>query len=189
MSSLKRCNFAQLKMAEINTFLPYVVVLGRRGTTDSFVSSKIVFGEISRAHDFWRIGRVGIITNVSIAYGYHEEFGGVRVNSSPLNFFSYLASHWMCGAPDNCATQMSLTLTLSRQRERELRRRERDEVWATSRSLGRALPGLPGRGGRRRLIVRRFLYRAALRGRDLRTMVVLLRFCGRGSRADRGPRQ
>jgi hypothetical protein len=26
----------------------------------------------------------------------------------------------MCGAPDNCATQMSLTLTLSRQREREL---------------------------------------------------------------------
>jgi hypothetical protein len=26
----------------------------------------------------------------------------------------------MCGAPDNRATQMSLTLTLSRQREREL---------------------------------------------------------------------
>jgi hypothetical protein len=25
----------------------------------------------------------------------------------------------MCGASDNCATQMSLTLTLSRQRERE----------------------------------------------------------------------
>src|ERR1700731_3960811 len=29
----------------------------------------------------------------------------------------------MCGAPDNRATQMSLTLTLSRQRERELERR------------------------------------------------------------------
>ena len=31
----------------------------------------------------------------------------------------------MCGAPDICATQMSLTLTLSRQRERELERGEK----------------------------------------------------------------
>ncbi|HWN57575.1 MAG TPA: hypothetical protein VNO74_05710 [Methylomirabilota bacterium] len=34
-------------------------------------------------------------------------------------FLNFLA-HRMCGAPGNCATQMSLTLTLSRQREREL---------------------------------------------------------------------
>src|SRR6267154_2348295 len=42
----------------------------------------------------------------------------VRVRSkTPCYDFATLR---MCGAPDNYATQMSLTLTLSRQREREL---------------------------------------------------------------------
>jgi hypothetical protein len=45
----------------------------------------------------------------------------------------------MCGAPDNRATQMSLTLTLSRQRERELEGRgnENQTMHALSFSGGR----------------------------------------------------